>query len=36
MNVSMQDTFNLGWKLVHVLQGRADASLLRSYSQRAP
>lgn len=32
MNVSMQDTFNLGWKLVHVLQGRADASLLRSYS----
>jgi phenol 2-monooxygenase (NADPH) len=33
MNVSMQDTFNLGWKLVHVLQGRADASLLRSYAQ---
>ena len=33
MNVSMQDTFNLGWKLVHVLLGRADASLLRSYSQ---
>lgn len=33
MNVSMQDTFNLGWKLVHVLQGRADARLLRSYSQ---
>ena len=33
MNVSMQDTFNLGWKLVHVLQGRADASLLRSYSK---
>lgn len=32
MNVSMQDTFNLGWKLVHVLQGRADPSLLRSYS----
>ncbi len=32
MNVSMQDTFNLGWKLVHVLQGRADASLLHSYS----
>jgi phenol 2-monooxygenase len=29
----MQDTFNLGWKLVHVLQGRADASLLRSYSR---
>ncbi len=33
MNVSMQDTFNLGWKLVHVLQGRADAGLLRSYSK---
>lgn len=32
MNVSMQDTFNLGWKLVHVLQGRAGAQLLRSYS----
>ncbi len=33
MNVSMQDTFNLGWKLIHVLQGRSDASLLRSYSK---
>ncbi|MEY2622074.1 MAG: 3-(3-hydroxy-phenyl)propionate/3-hydroxycinnamic acid hydroxylase [Pseudomonadota bacterium] len=33
MNVSMQDTFNLGWKLVHVLQGRSDARLLRSYSR---
>jgi phenol 2-monooxygenase (NADPH) len=33
MNVSMQDTFNLGWKLVHVLQGRANPSLLRSYTQ---
>jgi phenol 2-monooxygenase (NADPH) len=33
MNVSMQDTFNLGWKLVHVLQGRTDARLLRSYSK---
>lgn len=32
MNVSMQDTFNLGWKLAHVLQGRAAPSLLRSYS----
>lgn len=32
MNVSMGDTFNLGWKLVHVLQGRAHASLLASYS----
>jgi phenol 2-monooxygenase len=33
MNVSMQDTFNLGWKLIHVLQGRADPKLLRSYSK---
>ena len=33
MNVSMQDTFNLGWKLIHVLSGRADASLLHSYSK---
>jgi phenol 2-monooxygenase len=33
MNVSMQDTFNLGWKLIHVLQGRADPKLLRSYTQ---
>ncbi|WP_372884060.1 FAD-dependent monooxygenase [Shimia sp.] len=32
MNVSMQDSFNLGWKLAHVLQGRADARLLHSYS----
>lgn len=33
MNVSMQDTFNLGWKLVHVLKGRAVPGLLHSYSQ---
>ncbi|SFB72999.1 FAD-binding monooxygenase [Tropicimonas isoalkanivorans] len=32
MNVSMQDTFNLGWKLAHVLLGRAEASLLHTYS----
>jgi len=32
MNVSMQDTFNLGWKLAHVLQGRSSADLLHSYS----
>jgi phenol 2-monooxygenase len=32
MNVSMGDTFNLGWKLAHVLLGRAEASLLHSYS----
>jgi phenol 2-monooxygenase len=32
MNVSMGDTFNLGWKLVTVLQGRAAPELLHSYS----
>lgn len=32
MNVSMGDTFNLGWKLAHVLTGRSHASLLHSYS----
>lgn len=32
MNVSMQDGFNLGWKLASVLTGRAPVSLLRTYS----
>jgi phenol 2-monooxygenase len=32
MNVSMQDTFNLGWKLAAVLRKRAAPDLLRSYS----
>lgn len=32
MNVSMGDTFNLGWKLITVLQGRAAPDLLHSYS----
>ncbi len=32
MNVSMQDTFNLGWKLAAVLQGQAELALLHSYS----
>lgn len=32
MNVSMQDTFNLGWKLAFVLRGLAPAQLLHSYS----
>ena len=32
MNVSMGDTFNLGWKLAHVLTGRSDPGLLHSYS----
>ena len=32
MNVSMQDAFNLGWKLAAVLRGQSPASLLRTYS----
>lgn len=32
MNVSMQDGFNLGWKLGHVLEGRSPESLLATYS----
>ena len=32
MNVSMQDAFNLGWKLQHVIEGRAHPSLLHTYS----
>jgi phenol 2-monooxygenase len=37
MNVSMQDGFNLGWKLGHVLTGLSSASLLSTYSaERQP
>ncbi len=32
MNVSMQDSFNLGWKLAAVLLGRSPPALLHSYS----
>jgi phenol 2-monooxygenase len=32
MNVSMQDTFNLGWKLISVFEGRAKPELLRTYT----
>lgn len=32
MNVSMQDAFNLGWKLAAVLQGRSAPELLHTYS----
>ncbi|MBV8744388.1 MAG: FAD-binding monooxygenase [Xanthobacteraceae bacterium] len=32
MNVSMQDAFNLGWKLVSVLRNRCPPSLLHTYS----
>ncbi|MEV7605792.1 FAD-binding monooxygenase [Paenarthrobacter sp. NPDC089322] len=33
MNVSMQDGFNLAWKLGHVLEGRGPESLLSTYSE---
>ncbi|MBM1309932.1 FAD-dependent monooxygenase [Sulfitobacter mediterraneus] len=33
MNVSMADTFNLGWKLAAVLRGQAAPRLLKSYSE---
>jgi phenol 2-monooxygenase len=33
MNVSMQDGFNLGWKLAAVLGGRSPARLLDTYSE---
>ncbi|TFC10397.1 3-hydroxybenzoate 4-monooxygenase [Cryobacterium algoritolerans] len=32
MNVSMQDGFNLGWKLAYVLDGRSPETLLGTYS----
>ena len=32
MNVSMQDGFNIGWKLGHVLDGRSSEALLSTYS----
>lgn len=32
MNVSMQDGFNIAWKLGHVLEGRSPESLLSTYS----
>lgn len=31
MNASMNDTHNLAWKLVHVLRGWADPTLLKTY-----
>ena len=33
MNVSMADTFNLGWKLAAVLRGQAQPALLDTYSE---
>ena len=32
MNVSMQDGWNIGWKLGHVLEGRSPEALLSTYS----
>ena len=37
MNVSMQDAFNLGWKLAAVLESRSDPELLMTYdAERRP
>ena len=33
MNVSMADSFNLGWKLAAVLEGRSHPNLLDTYSE---
>ncbi|GAB2593977.1 2,4-dichlorophenol 6-monooxygenase [Paractinoplanes abujensis] len=36
-NTSIQDAYNLAWKLHHVVQGRAEPALLDSYdAERAP
>ena len=32
MNVSMQDSFNLGWKLASVIRGTCSPQILRTYS----
>lgn len=31
MNVSMQDTYNLGWKVAHCVAGKAPRSILKTY-----
>ena len=31
MNISMSDTFNLSWKLAHVLQHKARPDILKTY-----
>ncbi len=33
MNFSMQDTFNLGWKLAAVIRGEAEPTLLNTYNE---
>ena len=36
-NTSIQDSYNLGWKLAHVVQGKAGLGLLDTYdAERAP
>ena len=36
-NTSIQDAFNLAWKLAHVVKGKAEPSLLASYdAERSP
>ncbi|KAH9207573.1 FAD binding domain-containing protein [Leptodontidium sp. 2 PMI_412] len=32
MNISMHDTYNLGWKLAHVIKGQSSRSLLATYT----
>lgn len=31
MNVSMQDAYNLGWKIAYCVQGKASRSILKTY-----
>lgn len=33
MNISMMDTFNLAWKVAHVVQGKASPAILSTYEQ---
>jgi phenol 2-monooxygenase len=33
MNASMMDTFNLAWKVAHVVQGKAQRTILSTYEQ---
>lgn len=34
MNTSMMDSYSLGWKLAHVVQGKASPSILETYGVR--
>ena len=33
MNTGIQDSFNLGWKLAHVVKGISPPSLLETYTE---